>query len=131
LGPSHGSSGAGQEKSPERPVLAVPQVYALADAVPDRYRALVLLTVFGSLRWGELAALRRSDIDFQARTVRISRQLSEQRGGGFTFGPPKSEAGYRTVAIPAVITSDLASHIVTLPRRVTTGSCSSAPRASR
>jgi integrase len=105
--------GAGQEKSPERPVLTVPQVYALADAMPDRYRALVLLTVFGSLRWGELAALRRSDIDFQARTVRISRQLSEQRGGGFTFGPPKSDAGYRTIAIPAVITPDLASHTVT------------------
>jgi integrase len=81
--------------------------------MPDRYRALVLLTVFGSPRWGELAALRRSDINFQERTVRISRQLSEQRGGGFTFGPPKSEASHRTVAIPAVITPDLASHIVT------------------
>src|SRR5690349_10390038 len=91
--------GAGQEKSPERPVLTVPQVYALADAVPDRYRALVLLTVFGSLRWGELAALRRPGIDFQARTVRISRQLSEQRGGAFTFGALKSDAGYLTVAI--------------------------------
>jgi hypothetical protein len=43
--------GAGQEKSPERPVLSIPQVYALADAVGDRYRALVLLAVFGSLRW--------------------------------------------------------------------------------
>ena len=50
----------------------------MADAVAGRYRALVLLGVFGSLRWGELAALRRSDIDFQARTVRVSRQLSEQ-----------------------------------------------------
>src|SRR6185437_6437640 len=39
--------GADQEKSPERPVLTVPQVYTLADAVPDRYRALVLLTGFG------------------------------------------------------------------------------------
>ena len=105
--------GAGQEKSPERPVLTIPQVYALADAVGDRYRALVLLGVFGSLRWGELAALRRSDIDFQARTVWISRQLSEQRGGGFAFGPPKSDAGHRTVAIPSVIRPDLASHIVT------------------
>ncbi len=46
--------GAGQEKSPERPVLTVPQVYALADAVGGRYRALVLLGVFGSLRWGGL-----------------------------------------------------------------------------
>jgi len=72
----------------------------------------VLLAVFGSLRWGELAALRRTDIDFQARTVRISRQLSEQRGGGFAFGPPKSDAGYRIVVIPSVITPDLASHIV-------------------
>src|SRR4029077_10068743 len=97
----------------ERPVLTVPQVYALADAVPDRYRPLVLLTVFASLRWGELAALCRSDIDFQARSVRISRQLSEQRGGGFTFGPPKSDAGYRIVAIPAVIPAGLGSHIVT------------------
>jgi integrase len=73
----------------------------------------VLLAVFGSLRWGELAALRRSDIDIQARIVRVSRQLSERRGGGFAFGPPKSDAGTRTVAIPDVITSDLASHIVT------------------
>ena len=105
--------GAGQEKSPERPVLTVPQVYALADAVGGRYRALVLLGVFASLRWGELAALRRADIDLQARTVRVSRQLSEQRGGGFAFGPPKSDAGHRIVAIPSVITPDLASHIVT------------------
>jgi integrase len=74
--------GAGQEKSPERPVLTVPQVYALADAVPDWYRALVLLTVFGSLRWGELAALRRSDIDFQARTVRISRSSASNAAAG-------------------------------------------------
>jgi integrase len=105
--------GAGQERSPERPVLTVPEVYVLADAVGDRYRALVLLGVFGSLRWGELAALRRSDIDIQARAVRISRQLSEPRGGGFAFGPPKSDAGQRLVAIPEVITLDLASHIVT------------------
>jgi len=49
---------AGQEKSSERPVLTVPEVYALADTVGGRYRALVVLGVFGSLRWGELAALR-------------------------------------------------------------------------
>ena len=35
------------------------------------------------------------------------RQLSEQRGGGFAFGPPKSDAGQRMVAIPEVITPDL------------------------
>ena len=84
--------GAGLEKSAERPVLTVSQVYALADAADERYRALVLLAAFSSLRWGELAALRRSDIDIEARTVRVVRQLNERDGAGFAFGPPKSEA---------------------------------------
>src|SRR5215831_14192806 len=30
--------GAGQEKSPERPVLTIPQMFALADAIGQRYR---------------------------------------------------------------------------------------------
>jgi Phage integrase, N-terminal SAM-like domain len=45
--------GASQETSAERPVLTIAQVFALADAVGPRYRAFVLLAVFGSLRWGE------------------------------------------------------------------------------
>ena len=51
--------GAGQEKSPERPTLKIPQVYALAGAIDRRYRALVLVGTLGSLRWGELAAAPR------------------------------------------------------------------------
>lgn len=47
--------GAGQEYSEERPVLSVAEVFKLADAINPRYRALVLLATFGSLRWGELA----------------------------------------------------------------------------
>ena len=104
--------GAGRERSPERRVLTVPQVYALADATGERYRALILLAAFSSLRWGELAALRRSDLDVQAGTVKVVRQLSDRHGGGFEFGPPKSDASQRTVAIPEVITPDLASHVV-------------------
>jgi len=95
--------GAGREKSPERPTLTIVQAYALAEASGQRYRALVLLAMFSSLRWGELGALRRCDIDLAARTVRVSRQLAEARGGGFAFGPPKSEAGTRVVTIPEVI----------------------------
>ena len=102
--------GAGQERSPERPVLTLRQVLALAEAIDARYRALVLLAVFGSLRWAELA-LRRCDIDLEARTVRVFRQLAESPGGGFTFGPPKSAAGQRTVAFPDLIVPDLAWHL--------------------
>src|ERR1700733_7779827 len=67
--------GAGQETSPERPVLTIAQVFVLADVIDVRYQALVLLAAFTSLRWGELAALTRSDIDLTAGTVRVSRQL--------------------------------------------------------
>jgi integrase len=103
--------GAGQEKSPERPVLTIAQVYALADAIDPRYRALVLLGTFGSLRWGELAALRRKDVDLKAFTIRVERQLTETVGGGSVIGPPKSNAGLRTVPLPTVIAVDLDQHL--------------------
>src|SRR5205823_4188512 len=61
--------------------------------------------------WGELAALRRCDIDLAARTIRVERQLTETLGGGSTFGPPKSEAGLRVVSFPDVITADLRWHL--------------------
>lgn len=102
--------GAGQETSPERSVLTLGQVYVLADAISPRYRAMILLTVFASLRWGELAALRRYDIDLHAGTVRVARQLTEVNGK-LSFGPPKSNASLRTVSIPDVILPDLTLHL--------------------
>ena len=103
--------GAGQEESPERPILTIPEVYALADAVGQRYRALVLLAMFSSLRWSELGGLRRCDIDLEARTVRVIRQLTQVRGGGFAFGPPKSRAGRRVVPIPDLIIPAIRWHL--------------------
>jgi hypothetical protein len=75
------------------------------------YQALLLLAVFGSLRWGELAALRYADVDLAAQTIRVSRQLVELRGGGFGFAPPKSDAGKRVVVIPAVIMPIVREHV--------------------
>lgn len=102
--------GAGDEHSPERPVLTVAQVYLLADAVGIRYRALLLLAASASLRWSELAALSGS-IDLATRTVRVTRQISYQRGGGHSFIPPKSRAGRRVVSFPDLIAPDLRKHL--------------------
>ncbi len=106
--------GASVEKSPERPVLTVAQVYALADAVGSRYQALVLIACFCGLRWGELAGLQRRDIDCNRRTIRVSRQLCEVAGRPPFLAPPKTEAGKRLVAIPSIILSDVRSHLDTL-----------------
>ena len=103
--------GADREESPERPVLTVAQVFALAEAAGPRYRALILLAVFSSLRWSELAALRKQDIDLEACTVRVTRQINYPPGGGHTFGPPKSRAGVRDVVFAALIIPDLRAHL--------------------
>jgi integrase len=106
--------GADREKSPERPVLTVTQVYALADAVGLRYRTLILLAAFTSLRWAELAALTPDDVDLDAHTVRVIRQLYYHEKG-YTFGPPKSRAGLRTVPFPDLIADEVREHLRWLP----------------
>ena len=103
--------GAGQERSPERPMLTIGEVYQLADAVGERYRALVLLAAFGSLRWGEAIALERADVDLAAGTVRVDRQLTEVNGVGLVAGEPKSDAGRRVVHLPDVIIPALRQHL--------------------
>ena len=113
--------GAGQEESAERPTLTIAQVYALSDATDQRYRALVLLAMFTSLRWSELGGLRRCDIDLAALTVRVARQLVVVRGGGFTFGPPKSRAGKRVVAIPEVIVPIIQWHLACFAQQADEG----------
>ena len=108
--------GGGSESSPERAVLTVAQVFALADAIAPRYRALVLLATFTSLRRSELCALRKSDIDMGTRTVRVQRSLTELQNGALAFGPPKSDAGRRTVGFPDLIAPVLQEHLSSFAR---------------
>jgi integrase len=58
-----------------------------------------------------LAALRPGDINLDARTIRVERQLIEQLGGGSAFGPPKSKAGRRTVPFPDMLRAELTEHL--------------------
>jgi integrase len=102
--------GAASDGTSEMRIVTVEQVAAIADQVPPRYRALVLVAAFGGLRWGELAGLRRKRIDLQAGTVTVAEQLVEVNGA-FSLGPPKSTAGRRTVTLPAVVVATLAEHL--------------------
>ncbi|TYB42589.1 tyrosine-type recombinase/integrase, partial [Microbispora tritici] len=64
-----------------------------------------------SLRWGEVAALRRMDLDLNAGTVSVRQQHVELDTGELLVGPPKSRAGLRTVAIPEAIIPALRQHL--------------------
>jgi integrase len=103
--------GADRERPAERPVLTTSEVLAVADAVPARYRAMILLTTFASLRFGEVTALERADVDVEASAVRVRRSFVEVRGEGLVAGPPKSQAGVRTVALPRAIADTMRRHL--------------------
>jgi integrase len=103
--------GAGTERTPERPFVDVEIVLALSDAIDARYCALVLLAGFGGLRLGELIALRRGDLDLEADTVRVERQVVELKNGQRIETAPKTDAGRRTVHLPSSVSAALAAHL--------------------
>ncbi len=106
--------GAGVDKTPERPTVTVEQVYAIADAIAPRYRALVLLAAFSGLRFGELRALRRRRLDLPGGLVTVAPgdgNVQRDRSGAPRFTRPKSRAGARTVAIPAPIVAEMHAHL--------------------
>jgi integrase len=96
--------------TPERPTATVAQVFALAGAVLSRVRALIVTAALSGLRWGELAALRHCDVDLEAGIVRVVRKLAVLNGR-VEFGPPKSAAGVRVVALPAAAVDALTDHM--------------------
>jgi Integrase len=105
--------GADREQAAERPVLTVAQVFELADAMRfQRFRSLILLTAFATLRWGEVTALRRCDVAPDGLWVRVNFAHTEVVGRGIVVGPPKSRAGIRTVAVPAPVAVELTKHLM-------------------
>jgi len=72
-------------------------------------------------RRGEIAALRRSDVDFGTATLRIERAL-EQTAAGIRVKQPKTAAGRRTVSLPAVTVEAIRTHLVeTMETRMALG----------
>ena len=102
--------GAGVESSPERPLVDIDAARALADNIAPEYRLLVLLAMFGQLRLGELLGLKVSDVDLNGHTVNIERQAVEVKGQRLVT-PPKTASGVRLVAVPPVLSIELAGHI--------------------
>lgn len=92
--------------------LTVAQVAALADAMPDRNRAMVLAQAGLGLRIGELLALRGCDVDFLRQTVRVEKQIAP---GPKTRSDPKTPRSKRTIPLPTVVAGALAAHLAEYP----------------
>lgn len=103
--------GAGQAERVHSPVmLSVTEVLDLSEAMPDRYRAMVLLAAFCGLRFGELTELRRSDVNLAEEVVRVRRGVVRV-DGKYVVGTPKSRAGQRAADIPEPLIPALTDHL--------------------
>lgn len=103
--------GAGREQISDRTMLTPEQIGRVAEELGPRYRAVILLAAWAGLRFGELAGLRRSRLDLDAGVVTVAEAVSYLPEGVRHVGPPKSEAGRRTVAIPPHIIPALREHL--------------------
>jgi len=87
-------------------------VNALAEAVGERNRALILTAATTGMRQAELFGLTRDRIDFMRRTVKVDRQLvAVDKDGAPLFGPPKTDASVRTIPLPQVALDAISAHI--------------------
>ncbi len=112
--------GAGTAKRKTRTEIpTVEQVAALAAAMPSgKYEAMVLVSAWCGLRFGETTELRRSDfvVDDEGlpSTIQVRRAVTRV-DGEFVIGSPKSEAGLRDVVIPPHVRPVLQEYLNTLP----------------
>jgi integrase len=93
--------------------LSPDELDRLVEAMPDRYRALVLVAAYSSLRWSELVALRVDRLDLIRDRVRVEEKITES--GRLIAGTPTTERSRRGVTIPHTITLELADHLRRYP----------------
>jgi integrase len=98
------------EQRHEQRYLDRKQIETLVGSITPRYKAMALLAIYGGFRFGELCALRRSAVDFEKNTVRVTQTLVDLNGV-LTFGPPKTRTSVRTVTLPRSIMVELGQHM--------------------
>jgi integrase len=94
------------------------ELVRLVGAIPERYRAMVYSSVVLGLRFSEVAGLRVGELDTLRGMLSVAETVTRDSRGRPVFGPPKSDASRRTLAMPAPLTELLAQH---LARRGLTG----------
>lgn len=104
-------SGAGVEHAAERPTATVAEVWELTNAMPDRFRLIVLLATWCQLRRGEILGLRRRDVDLVHSLVRIEQSRTFTRNGSSLTKSPKTKAGRRILSVPSSVTREIAEHL--------------------
>jgi integrase len=103
--------GAGSAKRARKVKPAtLAELEVIVAGMPEQWQAAVLIAAWCGLRFGELAELRRRDVDLEHRALRIRRAVTHVDGEN-VVGQPKSEAGVRDVSIPPHLVPVLRDHL--------------------
>jgi integrase len=99
--------------APRRPLrlLRPDEVERIAETVGDRYRALVLIAAWGSLRFGEAAGLRLRDLDLLRKRFTVAGAVVQVGSDVRRVAETKTEGSLRTVTVPAFVVEELAAHL--------------------
>lgn len=103
--------GGGQAKRVSKTEPAtLDELTALVEAMPQKYRVMVLLAAWCGLRFGELTELRGKDVDTRKGVIKVRRAVTWVAAKP-VIGKPKSDAGTRDVAIPPHLLPAVKAHI--------------------
>jgi integrase len=100
---------------PQVQPLETAEVFALIEALPDRYRGLAVLGAGAGLRSGEALGVSSDELDFLRRSLSVRQQLVTLPSGEVVIAPPKTSSSVRTIPLPDFVTSALAEHLASFP----------------
>ena len=95
----------------EQRFLSASEVERLVSEVDPHYRTLIHAAVYLGCRWGELAGLKRVNLNLLRRTVTISGTLEEVGGRVRYVEETKTKASRRSLLIPPFLVTSIARHL--------------------
>ena len=90
------------------------EIKAFLAALDGNWRPLFVIAVFTGMRSSELRGLRWQDVDFKRSEIHVN-QRADEFG---EIGPPKTDAGLRTIPVPPVVVNALKEHRLRQPNGV-------------
>ena len=110
-----GAGTIGKRSDKRTEVIEDADLALILATIRPEWRAMVALALGCGLRFGEIVALRRSDVDLHAKpsVVRVRRAVSTGPGGKRYEKGPKSRAGIRDQRIPDSVGTVLTDHLRT------------------
>jgi integrase len=124
--PAHIRGAARQVRRKNLRPASATELTVMVDAMPEPHRLLLLLATWCALRSGELRELRRSDVVItrdetaaEIAWVEVSRAVVRARTTDpdatrlieDIVGPPKTDAGVRSVSIPDFVIPTIKNHL--------------------